>query len=448
MIKDITKLMDEAYKQFMKGKYEKALLLFQEVDKVRKKDLKIKMKIAECLQRLNRKEEALEKFLEIANEYYEKGFLPQAISLSKVLYDLNPKDERVGELIKKLTGGPSKKEEEKPPSSEEREEVIDIDLEEGEEAVEIERAEQIAPEKEEVIQLEETQEEEKKEEVKEEKKPLKIPKILFFSYLSNDEFIDVLRRLNRLVFFEGETILEQGERAKSIYLLTQGEVKVVRKEENGEEKELKILKPGSFIGQYSFFAKTPLPASVIALSDCEILEISERHIKEISKKHPAVQEYVENLYRTNILVPTLSNIPLFKNLPPQDLKDIASKFENIKVEKGQHVIIEGKPGEAFYIIRSGEFMVTRGIGGGKRIKLAELKDGDFMGEISLLTGEKTTATVTAVKKSEVMKIDKEKFKELLLEYPTIMETVSKYMEERIKDTKKKVREALEREGII
>lgn len=435
MAGNINKVIDEAYKNFMKGKYGKALELFEQAEKAKTVDTRIKMKVAECLQRLNKKEEAFEKYLEVAYEYYAKGFMPQAISLSKILYDLNSKDERVEELVKKLTGTPVKKkqeiEEPEPPRVEEPEEVIDIDIEEEEE---------------EMIDLEEEVREEKEE--KTEKKPLKIPKILFFSSLSNEEFIDVLRRLNRLVFFKGETILEQGEKAKAIYLLTHGNVKVVRTEENGKEKQLKILKPGSFIGQYSFFAKTPLPASVFALEDCEILEISERHLKEISKKYPSIQEYVEGLYRSNVLVPTLSNIPLFRNLKSSELQEIANKFENVKVEKGEHIIIEGKPGQAFYIIRSGEFVVTRGIGGGKRIKLAILRDGDFMGEISLLTGEKTTATVTAIKKSELMKIDREKFGELILNYPTIKETVSKYMEERIKDTKKKVRDALEKEGII
>ncbi len=356
-------------------------------------------------------EEAFEKYLDVAFAYYNKGFVPQALSLSKILYDLKPDDPRVEDLIKMLTGSPPE------PAVEE------ITAEGAEEAKE--PAEEKTPKK----------------------KPLKIPKILFFSSLSNEEFIDVLRHLNRHVFPAGDVILEQGERAKAIYLLTSGEARV-EKSENGEVRVLKTLGPGSFIGQYSFFAKTPLPASVMAESDCEVLEVSEKHLKEISRKYPQVQKYVENLYFHHVFLPTLSNIPLFRDLNEDDLQEIAKRFVLVKVEKGDHVIIEGTPGEAFYVIRSGAFVVSRGIGGGKRVRLAELREGDFFGEIALLTDDKTTATVTALKKSELMKIEKERFKEILLMYPTIMDTVTRYMEERLADTKKKVREALEEEGII
>ncbi len=46
MAKSAGKIIDDAYKHFMKGKYEKALELFRQAEKLKKEDLKIQMKVA------------------------------------------------------------------------------------------------------------------------------------------------------------------------------------------------------------------------------------------------------------------------------------------------------------------------------------------------------------------------------------------------------------------
>lgn len=59
-----------------------------------------------------------------------------------------------------------------------------------------------------------------------------------------------------------------------------------------------------------------------------------------------------------------------------------------------------------------------------------LKENDFFGEMSLLTGEPRTATVVAAEESEVLRIDKSGLKPIFEANPQLVESISELIEER------------------
>ena len=84
-IKKAGKLKDQAAKFLKKGKLDKALDAYTELEKISKDDLRIPQKIAEILLREGRKDEAVKKYKESAEKYREKGFMVQAIAIYKVI---------------------------------------------------------------------------------------------------------------------------------------------------------------------------------------------------------------------------------------------------------------------------------------------------------------------------------------------------------------------------
>jgi CRP-like cAMP-binding protein len=91
------------------------------------------------------------------------------------------------------------------------------------------------------------------------------------------------------------------------------------------------------------------------------------------------------------LVETLSRVSLFEELDAAELQSIADSMHEANVPAGAIVAAEGRSGNGFFIIESGEAEVS--IGGQPR---AIMKAGDYFGEIALLLGSNRTATVTAV----------------------------------------------------
>lgn len=89
-------------------------------------------------------------------------------------------------------------------------------------------------------------------------------------------------------------------------------------------------------------------------------------------------------------VKILHRVPLFADLSKPEVGQIARLFKERRFVEGETVIKEGSGGAAFFVIQSGEAVVsTRGK------KLATLSSGDFFGEIALIDEGTRTATITA-----------------------------------------------------
>jgi CRP-like cAMP-binding protein len=86
----------------------------------------------------------------------------------------------------------------------------------------------------------------------------------------------------------------------------------------------------------------------------------------------------------------LKKIPLFQDVPDEELGQIATFAQEVSVEQGRELVREGDFSYEFMAIEEGEAEVTR-----HGEHLADLGPGDFFGEIGLLEKTLRTATVTA-----------------------------------------------------
>jgi CRP/FNR family transcriptional regulator, cyclic AMP receptor protein len=86
----------------------------------------------------------------------------------------------------------------------------------------------------------------------------------------------------------------------------------------------------------------------------------------------------------------LKQIPLFQDVPDDELGQIATFAQEVSVEQGRELVREGDFSYEFMAIEEGEAEVTR-----HGEHLADLGAGDFFGEIGLLEKTLRTATVTA-----------------------------------------------------
>jgi len=104
-----------------------------------------------------------------------------------------------------------------------------------------------------------------------------------------------------------------------------------------------------------------------------------------------------------------SRIALLASLPGDRLGDLASRMKRENVQPGKTVVIEGEPGERFYVVLSGMLEVTQA-GRGPRTML---KPGDYFGEVALAMDIPRTASVRAVTPSTVASCDKATFDEFV-----------------------------------
>jgi ATP-binding cassette, subfamily B, bacterial len=104
-----------------------------------------------------------------------------------------------------------------------------------------------------------------------------------------------------------------------------------------------------------------------------------------------------------------SRIALLASIPGDRLADLASRMKRENVQPGKTVVIEGEPGERFYVVLSGMLEVTQAGRGQRTI----LKPGDYFGEVALAMDIPRTASVRAITPSTVASCDKETFDEFV-----------------------------------
>jgi len=82
-------------------------------------------------------------------------------------------------------------------------------------------------------------------------------------------------------------------------------------------------------------------------------------------------------------------------------------FVRVKFEYGQSVIKEGQIGESFFIIESGKAMAIKIDLNGNPKELYEYSEGEFFGELALISNERRKASVVAIGSLRVLELKSE-----------------------------------------
>jgi hypothetical protein len=123
----------------------------------------------------------------------------------------------------------------------------------------------------------------------------------------------------------------------------------------------------------------------------------------------------------------LRNSSLFASTPANVLSTIAPIMKEVRYAEDQEVVRQGEVGNCMFIIYQGEV----GVYDGTRL-LATLKEGDTVGELSLLDAEPRSATVTSLTDSVLFRIDQADFYDLMEERDEIMQNIIRMLCRRIR----------------
>lgn len=209
-----------------------------------------------------------------------------------------------------------------------------------------------------------------------------------------------------------------------------------------ENQKIVITPEDVIIGEMACMNRYPRSATVIATEPGEILEIR-RNVLYMLQRNQTSREILDRFYRQRSLSKQLRNLPILKDLDAA-ARDRAAEFlrdkaEIVSVDPGQVILAQGDRAENFYITKFGFVKVTQEYGLEDRV-LNYLGPGKYFGEIGLLSelgpvissrlGEKVrpgtcTATCSALDHVELIRIRGEHFRQLLAEFPEIVEPLAR-----------------------
>ncbi len=140
----------------------------------------------------------------------------------------------------------------------------------------------------------------------------------------------------------------------------------------------------------------------------------------------------------NEVFAVLRPLPLFEPLSDDQIHQLAAGATLQRFTSGELLVRQGDAGESLFVIKEGRVEVSVLSDNGLSTVVATHGEGNFFGEMSLLTGEPRTASITALIDTEVVVVDKSDVTTLVMADHSIAEALSNVIESRLRGTAEQI----------
>ncbi len=236
--------------------------------------------------------------------------------------------------------------------------------------------------------------------------------------------------LEKIAVSAGERLLTKGEAASAVYVIVNGALRASAVRDDGTEFTLSEFGQGEIAGEMAILTGGGVySASVYATQDGVVVRVPSSTFERVLNTHPEVIQELSEGIRRRIARSQLALglTRLFGPLQESVLRYVESRVHWVRLQAGEVLFSEGDSGRDLYFVLGGRL---RAVAGGR--VLSEMSRGESIGEIALLTGEPRTATVIAVRDSELVRISRDTFEEIAQKYPKVMHVLAEIVVRRLR----------------
>jgi NTE family protein len=130
----------------------------------------------------------------------------------------------------------------------------------------------------------------------------------------------------------------------------------------------------------------------------------------------------------------LATLALFKELRPAPLDALAGELEWLGLPGGWVLFREGEQDDSLFVVVAGRLGVVTADGEGRETIISHVPAGETVGEMALLSGAPRSATVVAMRDSELLRLSRQSFERLADEHPGIMRFITRLLVQRLDRT--------------
>jgi CRP-like cAMP-binding protein len=234
----------------------------------------------------------------------------------------------------------------------------------------------------------------------------RLGKFGLFKGLNWDELAHVAAVLKEKTFASGEILFRQGDLPDFFYLVEQGVVEEIGRDQTGAVILRRMVTAGSFLGRWALMHDEQRRATATAIRTTYTLAIAADDFRTLLAVLPQLEE---RLWRIQI-VDRLLAIPLFGSFSREQLFHVADLARTVEYPAGQAIFYQGEPADAFYVIDTGEVVETvTGKVPGTQTWPKYLTAGSFFGRYGLIHQAARRATAQALTDVRLFRFDADAF---------------------------------------
>lgn len=237
-----------------------------------------------------------------------------------------------------------------------------------------------------------------------------------FALLDGSTLEDLTARATFHVHKFGDAVFAAGDAGDAMYVVVSGKARVVGTSASGEETSLAVLRPGDFFGIAALLSDEPRNATVRAADELMLLRLSRADFERAVGRNPTLldplRRYVAEMGVQNFL----RQFTALESLPPHVLRTLVGELEEVRFPSGETIVRQGEVGDRFFIVRRGVLEAVQNNGSADRV-VGQIGEGEFFGELALLTGAPRAATVRARTDCELFAMSRRGFDRALAASP-------------------------------
>jgi hypothetical protein len=272
------------FKSIQKKEWNKALSALNSLKEADPENPQIHLKAGDVLQRSGDVQGAVAAYHQSASLLIDSGFQQKAIAIFKIILRIAPEDKQALDMSHEILT-----KEERPKSFLKQhavETAEDIPVKEDATAVE-------------AASITATSPLETPEEVQPKQPPQEQLDSPAFSSMEKEALEELTSNAQPLSFKHGETIIKEGDRGDSIFVIRGGKARV-SSFLLGRPVELAILDEGDIFGEVAFLTGRPRTATVTAEGDLRVLKINRQAIEGAIRKNALVLNMLEDFYSSRV----------------------------------------------------------------------------------------------------------------------------------------------------
>ncbi len=243
---------------------------------------------------------------------------------------------------------------------------------------------------------------------------------------------------------KGEFIVQAGQPPEALFIIESGQVHLLSTEEGGDFSE---LAEGESFGELAVLTGKPHSRSAQAANDLFLWALPAAEFEALTQQYPDIRLAFSETIREPLLaqdqgraVERLAAMPLFASLSEDVLWAVSERLLLRHVPAGELVFSEGAPGDALYLIDSGEVEIVSDRRSGS-IVLARLGVDEFFGEMALLTGRPRSSAARTSTHTNLWVLYRSDFDDLINRFPAISLALSKVLSQRLADMDRRFSES-------
>jgi NTE family protein len=233
-----------------------------------------------------------------------------------------------------------------------------------------------------------------------------------------------------------EPLVRQNARTQHLCLVTSGRLRVTDTTPDGDVRLISYIEPCETTCEMALLSDDPSSMTVEAVTETTVLLLARDAFDVVARAYPAAAaRIVESLGRRLASYRLLIALHLnnaFDTVHPEVLRDLESELELVTLNGGDVLFRQGDRGDHLYIVVNGRVRVTVVPDNGTETSVNELGPGAVVGEMAVVSNEPRSATVVAVRDSQLARLSTGAFDRFVIRHPAwTMQLVTRQMARRL-----------------